>query len=74
MGRRRRQEGRELLLQLLEAREDSRSVGPEADEVRGFFLRRATASLLYRLQREEGRGIALRGTQKKYRKRLIGRK
>lgn len=48
-----RQKGRELLLQLLEAREDSRSVGPEADEVRGSFLWRATASLLYLLQREE---------------------
>lgn len=63
--RRRGQKGRELLLQLLEAREDSRSVGPEADEVRGLFLRRTTASFLDLLRREEGLGIALCGTQKR---------
>lgn len=62
---RRGQEARELLLQLLEAREDSRSVGPEADEVRGFFLGRTTASFLDLLRREDGLGIALCGTRKR---------
>lgn len=41
---RRGQEGGDLLLQLLETGEDSRSVGPEGDEVRGLFLRRATTT------------------------------
>lgn len=60
-----RQKGGELLLQLLEAREDRRSVGPEADEVRGFLLRRTTASFLCLLRREEGLGVALCGTQER---------
>lgn len=68
------QEARELLPQLLEAREDRGSVGPEADEVRGSFLRRTTAFFLDLLRREEGLGIALCGTPERNINRLIGRK
>lgn len=41
------EQGGELLLQQLEAGEDSRSVGPEGDEVCGLFFRRTSSTLLF---------------------------
>ena len=43
------QDGGDLLLQLLEAGQDGRSVGPEGDEVRGLLFRGATTVLLLSL-------------------------
>lgn len=45
------EEGGELLLQLVEAGQDRRSVGPEGDEVSGFFLRRTPVTFLFCLLR-----------------------
>lgn len=44
-----RYEGDELLLKLLERGEDSRSIGPEGDEVRGVYFRRAASTIPFSL-------------------------